>query len=87
MTDYIDIVRDRITRACFRPADPKHWIVRVIHDEAGHMTEFKRGGIMTEQDAHDWAKCLVDDYPDAIEIVLYELTNSELAKYKAQGWK
>lgn len=86
MSEYIDIVRDKITQASFRPTNPKHWIVRIIQDDAGNMTEFKRGGILTEHEAHKWALTLVEDYPDAVEIVLYELTNAELNAYKAKGW-
>jgi len=86
MSEYIDIVKDKITQASFRPRNPKHWIVRIIHDNAGNMTEFKRGGILTESDAQKWAQTLVEDYPDAVEIVLYELTNAELNAYRAKGW-
>lgn len=42
MSEYINIVRNKVIRASFRPSDPKHWIIRIIRDSTGNMTDFKR---------------------------------------------
>ena len=78
MSEYVDIYALRVTNPSQRPVNPKHWVV-MIKQFGGKPWEFKRGGLMTENEAMRWCKTLVNDYEDATEIFAYELSKPEYA--------
>lgn len=77
MSDYCDVYALRVTTPNATPADPKHWVVMIKEGRRKTPWRFMRAGIVTEDEAMNWCRTLVDDYEDATEIFAYELDKNE----------
>lgn len=71
MSDYCDIYALRISTPSAAPADPKHWVVMIKEGKRKTPWRFMRAGMLTEDEALNWCRTLVDDYEDATEIFAY----------------